>query len=117
LYLAGRLLELAQGWLYNYFIFLNDDISVDAGNFKYFCYSLKLWQPAIGLPSYKFNVQAKYTASYFTGDNTVLSLNRINLALIAYHREALEVLHPWYQFDITRDNPQVARKKIELFLY
>ena len=81
LYLVGRQLEIAQGWLYNYFIFLHDDILVETGDILNFLSDLRSWQPAVGLPA-------------STGSNhggSVASVNRANLPFVAYHREALEV--------------------------
>lgn len=56
LYLAARIQELRQGWLYNYFIVLDDD-AILAGGAKpssLFLFELNLmqWQPAVGAPVY-----------------------------------------------------------------
>lgn len=56
LYLAARLLELRQGWLYNYFIVSDDDaelfqVSMPIG-LMLFEMNLMLWQPAVGAPVY-----------------------------------------------------------------
>eukprot|EP01038_Epipyxis_sp_PR26KG_P012218 gene12218-16368_t len=49
LYIAGRLLELHQGWIYNYFVFLDDDPQFEYGNITDYELSIKTsWQPAIG---------------------------------------------------------------------
>jgi hypothetical protein len=50
LYLAARQLEMSQGWLYDYFIFADDDLEILQGNFTSFESSLKVWQPSIGCP-------------------------------------------------------------------
>ena len=59
LYLATRLLELRQGWLYNYFIVMDDDVElVEAGmsipNVQQlkFEMDLQIWQPAVGAPQF-----------------------------------------------------------------
>ena len=52
LYLVARLLEIQQGWLYNYFVFTDDDADFAHGNVKSYELFLQLWQPAIGVPGY-----------------------------------------------------------------
>ena len=54
LYLAARQLEISQGWLYDYFIFVDDDVHFDIGNLTSFEDFLKQWRPAVAGPSYTY---------------------------------------------------------------
>ena len=89
LYAAGRLLELQQGWLYDYMIFLDDDITLhsDYNSPKAFISDLMQWRPALAGPS----LHSKYPPV----NTTVASVGHIDYIYIAYHREALEVLYPF----------------------
>lgn len=97
LYLAGRLLEIQQGWLYDYFVFLDDDVStVTSDPLASFVFELDLlqWEPAIGGPFFIPGPPASKTSS-------VGSSAHIDFLYIAYHREILEVIHPWvFDFDV-----------------
>eukprot|EP01038_Epipyxis_sp_PR26KG_P016710 gene16710-22860_t len=84
LYIAGRLLELHQGWVYDYFVFLDDDPKFEHGNITDYELSLETWQPAIGSPAY-FNYPQK----------SVNSLAHVDFIFKGYHREIIEVLFPW----------------------
>ena len=88
LYAAGRLLELQQGWLYDYMIFLDDDITLhsDYNSPQAFVSDLMQWRPALAGPS----LHAKYPPV----NTTVASVGHIDYIYIAYHREALEALYP-----------------------
>lgn len=89
LYLAGRQLEIQQGWLFDYFVFMDDDVqglSVDDPHFN-FEMDLLQWEPAIAGPGYATNLDAPKTS--------VASTAHIDFIVIAYHRESLETLHPY----------------------
>lgn len=78
------MIELQQGWLYDYFIFIDDDADWGKGNLTSFEERLREYEPAIGSPG-----------SYSFPNDPVESNIRIDPIFIAYHREALEVLHPF----------------------
>ena len=92
LYLAGRQLELQQGWLFDYYIFLDDDAkAVSADPHYIFEMDLLQWEPAVAGPSYQ---EQSFTV--------VTGTAHMDFIMIAYHREALEVLHPYViDFDPT----------------
>lgn len=50
--MAARLLEIEQGWLYNYFVFTDDDADFAKGDAQSYESFLQQWQPAIGVPGY-----------------------------------------------------------------
>lgn len=90
LYLAGRLLEIQQGWLYDYFIFLDDDVSaVTPEPLASFLFELDLlqWEPAIGGPCFPLRPPDPRTS--------VASSAHMDFLNMAYHREILELIHPW----------------------
>lgn len=84
LYAIARMIEFQQGWLYDYFVFIDDDADWGKGNLTAFEEQLKEYEPAIGSPG-----------SYSFPNDPVESNIRIDPIFIAYHREALEVLHPF----------------------
>lgn len=75
LYLAARQLEISQGWLYDYFMFLDDDVQVSQGNFIVFEQFLQQWRPAVGGPSYR-----KYPERLFQ------AISQMDLLAWAFHR-------------------------------
>jgi hypothetical protein len=89
LYLAGRQLELQQGWLFDYFVFMDDDVQALSGDDPHFTFEMDLlqWEPAVAGPGYAANLAAPTT--------TVASTAHIDFIVIAYHRESLEALHPY----------------------
>ena len=90
LYIDGRQLEIKQGWIYNYFMFLDADIFIEAGNIMNFLSNLRNWQPAVGIPA---------IVNLNRDGSSVVSLNRAHLTFVAYHREALEnIFHCIYVF-------------------
>ena len=96
LYLAARLLESYQGWLYDYFIFLDDDVSIvsssTGSSLFFFELDLLQWEPAIAGPS--------FGASRTPNNAPIGSTAHIDFIVIAYHREVVEILHPWvFDFD------------------
>jgi len=98
LYLAGRQQELRQGWLYSYFVEIDDDITFSLGSPASFHELLSQWEPAIGVPAAQRDVTAGFTSAVRKGE--LMSTLFIEFMMIAYHREALEVLHPWtLEFD------------------
>ncbi len=96
LYLAGRLLEIQQGWLYDYFVFLDDDVAAaTSGPLASFLFELDLlqWEPAIAGPFFSNNGLGPPATS-------VGSTAHLDFLYIAYHREVLELIHPWvFDFD------------------
>ena len=100
LYLAARMLESYQGWLYDYYVFLDDDAIPDAvfssaspasASFL-FEMDLLQWEPAIAAPGY-----------YILPPNNAIAAStlHVDFLIIAYHREAVELLHPWvFDFDL-----------------
>jgi hypothetical protein len=44
LYVTGRLMEVAQGWLYDYYIFTDDDPVLTVGSLANFESDLRLWR-------------------------------------------------------------------------
>jgi len=82
LYLTARHLEEAQGWLYNYFIFTDDDAVFHSGNLMQFQVNLREWQPAIGVPGF-------ISSGYPQKD--IDSSNHVDYIFIAFHREVMEV--------------------------
>lgn len=89
LYLTGRLLEIRQGWLYNYFVFMDDDAIKVQGSLHNWETQLSMWLPAVASPV--------YDRSY---SRNTESTSHVDFIMIAYHREVLEVLHPWiFDFD------------------
>ena len=100
LLVAARILELRQGWLYNYFVFLDDDVGLRGGSAAGFERDLQTWMPAIGAPLFPSQPHFMYP--------TATSVSHVDHIYIAYHREALEVLFPkvtkynhrsWYHSD------------------
>ena len=95
LYLAGRLLEMQQGWLYDYFVFLDDDVApTTPGPLASFLFELDLlqWEPAIAGPFFRNGLGPPTTS--------VGSTAHLDFLYIAYHREVLELIHPWvFDFD------------------
>jgi hypothetical protein len=89
LYIAGRILELRQQWLYNYYIFTDDDAQLSSGylSIKMFEMDLWLWQPAVAGPL--------PNPLLLKIHQEIRSVNHIDFVILAYHRESLEVLHPW----------------------
>ena len=85
LYLAARQLELSQGWLYNYFIFLDDDAEFVSGSFEIFEDFLLKWQPATA----GTEMDKSYLAHQLTASQ------HFDMIFYGYHREAVEVLFPW----------------------
>ena len=89
LFLAARQLELIQGWLYNYYIFMDDDVEYANGCtvscMDNFVASLRHWRPAVAAPVYLHNQTKDYVAA----------VNHFDFIVIAYHREAVEILQPW----------------------
>jgi hypothetical protein len=83
LYLAARQLEISQGWLYDYFVFTDDDVEVDSGGYSLFEQFLDQWRPAVGGPSYR-----RYPDRLFE------AIIHMDLMVWAYHREAVEVFLP-----------------------
>jgi len=85
LYVTARILELQQGWLYNFFVFLDDDVGLRRGTLAAFEADLKIWQPAVAGPLFPTHTSliAKVT-----------SVDHFDHLFIAYHREVVEVLFP-----------------------
>jgi hypothetical protein len=97
LYLAARMLESNQGWLYDYYIFLDDDAipnAVSSSTYTSFFFEMDLlqWEPAIAAPTFPV----------LTPNNAIAaSTLHVDFLIIAYHREAVETLHPWvFDFDL-----------------
>ena len=86
LLVAARILELRQGWLYDYFVFLDDDVGLRSGSVSGFERDLQMWLPAIGSPLYPTQPHFIYP--------TATSVGHVDHIYIGYHREALEVLFP-----------------------
>lgn len=94
LYLAARLLEVNQGWLYDFMVFMDDDVmaKVPPSHIAFFEMDLLQWEPAIGGPLYGSHVSP----------TPISAVGHLDFILIAYHREALETLHPWvFDYDHT----------------
>ena len=94
LYLATRQLELLQGWLYNYYLFMDDDVEYASdctmSCMDNFVASLRHWQPAVAGPVYRQKKRKDYVAA----------VNHFDFIIIAYHRESVEILQPWsLEFD------------------
>ena len=94
LFLAARQLELLQGWLYDYYLFMDDDVVYTNGCnvscIDNFFTSLREWRPAVAAPVYGQNKKKDYVAA----------VNHFDFIFIAYHREAVEILQPWsLEFD------------------
>ena len=94
LFLAARQLELMQGWLYNYYLFMDDDVEYTNGCtvscMNNFITSLRHWRPAVAAPVYGQNKEKDY----------VVAVNHFDFIVIAYHRESVEILQPWsLEFD------------------
>lgn len=87
LYVAARLLEQAQGWAYDYFLFLDDDLGLGSGSVASFEAQLKSWLPAVAGP------KNGLVDSHFP--NKVQAISWFDHMFIAYHREAVDVLFPW----------------------
>lgn len=89
LYAAGRLLELRQGWLYDYMVFCDDDATLlsDPSSPHTFESELNHWRPALGGPNFSNN--------YKHLSDEVTSVGHIDFIYIAYHREVIEVLYPF----------------------
>lgn len=94
LYLAARQLELSQGWLYDYFIFLDDDALIQSGSISAFEQHLHEWNPAVAAPLLENHIYGHRA--------DIDSVNVVDYIMIAYHREVVEMLHPFIQeFDRT----------------
>ena len=94
LYLAARLLEVHQGWLYDFMVFMDDDVvaKVPPNHVAFFEMDLLQWEPAIGGPLYRSLVSP----------TPISAVGHLDFIMIAYHREALETLHPWvFDYDHT----------------
>lgn len=105
LYLSARLVEIERGKLYNFFVFSDDDANIHAGDFHAWEYQLKSWNPAVAVPA----LSGKKYGNRFYID----SLNLVDFMVIAYHRESVEMLHP---FILEYDNEcTVASQIIQLF--
>jgi hypothetical protein len=91
LYLTGRLFEMYQGWLYNYFIFIFDDASLTYSYAKSYERFLHIWQPAISFPGINTSEES-----------IVTTVNNFNFDMIGYHREVLDVLFP-FEMDFGED--------------
>ena len=83
LYWAARLLEVHQGWMYNYFVFLDDDVDFGNGNLTHYEDFLRTWQPAVGLPGY---IPGKYPRQ------EVQTIGFHDYIFVGYHREAVETV-------------------------
>ena len=98
LYLAARLLELQQGWLYNYYAVMDSDLALNKGSIPVYENLLMSWAPALASPDYcpcPGLPQAKDLPS-------VSSTSHIDFCFLTYHREVVEILHPWIlDFDST----------------
>jgi hypothetical protein len=110
LYLAGRELERSQGWLYDYFVFMDDDPVIERGTFQYFERFLHDWRPAIGAPSY-FRYPIK--------DNSISPTIHIDHIIIANHREAVEIMMQWLMDQNKQCNhaPQFAQILVSGMIY
>ena len=94
LFLAARQLELMQSWLYDYYLFMDDDVEYTNGCtvscMNNFITSLRHWRPAVAAPVYGQNKEKDY----------VVAVNHFDFIVIAYHRESVEILQPWsLEFD------------------
>ena len=83
LYWTARLLEVHQGWLYNYIVFIDDDVDFGNGNLTHYEDFLRTWQPAVGLPGY---IPAKYPR------HEVQTIGFYDYIFVGYHREAVETV-------------------------
>ena len=116
LYVSARLLELQQGWLYSYFVFLDDDVGLRTGSVAAFESELQLWQPAVAGPLFP-----GHTSSI----TRVTPTDHFDHLFIAYHREAVEVLFPketqhnlgcWYHSDYLQISEQAVAFRNHLLL-
>ena len=89
LYVAARLLELSQGWLYNYFVLLDDDVVSDEQSLRSFEADLLLWQPAVAAPNMGYPIVATKSIANAT------ATSNLDHIVVAYHREAVEILFPY----------------------
>jgi hypothetical protein len=84
-YWFGRQLEIDQGWLYNYFIFLDEDLDWQ-GRSMYTFYETFLWnwQPAMATPG----------SAHHQATSEATSVNGLDSNFHSLNRESVEVLLP-----------------------
>ena len=96
--LAGRILEQRQGWVYDYFVFMDNDATPNKDPVVFlniFEWNLFSWRPAIGHVDFLDGLVDIPEKLIGKGSSSVRTVYWQDMQLISYHRESLEILHSW----------------------
>lgn len=100
LWIAARKQEERQGWVYGYYIFYDEPMLFQRGNFDTFVDFLRRWEPALGAPiTSAIGVNCKHflessVQSESTVNGSVFSISGIDQQFLAVHQEASDELFP-----------------------
>jgi hypothetical protein len=91
----AKRLEQRTNCLFKYWIFLDEDVRLDAVQLRRFEQFLLDYEPAVGVPKIPWNPRISSPSTGIAGDWKVLPVYHFDGIFNAFHREAVEWLLPY----------------------